>query len=110
MWLPLQVLPPRSRLWPLNCPSNEKFTSASSTIFSQCSMAWPGAPPPRAPVPPTLSPKFKGTEEFTFAAFTSKLITMQSRFPDALKTDVDKVNYALQYLEVLAKDDENLLT
>ncbi len=46
-------------------------------------------------VPPLLSPKFSGTCEFTFAEFTSKLVTMQSRCPESLKTDVDRINYAL---------------
>lgn len=77
----------------------------------------------RATVPPPLNPKFKGSDgQLSFAEFSSKLITMQSRFPEAFSTDVDKVNYALQslegipalyfapYVNGLARDDEQMLT
>ncbi len=85
-------------------------------------LAQRASPTSRAPVPPPLSPKFKGTGEFTFAEFSSKLVTMQSRYPDSLKTDVDKINYALQSLEGVpalyfapyvngqVNDDEDILT
>ncbi|KAF9554077.1 hypothetical protein EC968_009935, partial [Mortierella alpina] len=53
-------------------------------------LAQRASPTSRAPVPPPLSPKFKGTGEFTFAEFTSKLVTMHSRYPESLKSDVDK--------------------
>jgi len=47
-----------------------------------------------------LNPKFKGNEEgMTFTEFRSKLITSFARFPDALSSGPDKVNYALQSME-----------
>lgn len=86
------------------------------------SLASRSSTPSRATIPAPLSPKFKGTGEFTFAEFTSKLVTMHSRYPESLKSDVDKINYALQSLEGVpalyfapyvngqVNDDENLLT
>jgi hypothetical protein len=55
---------------------------------------------PRPAIPQPLSSKFKGNdEEPSFAEFKSKLNTTFARFPDALRTDRDKINYALQSME-----------
>jgi hypothetical protein len=78
---------------------------------------------PRSSAPQPLNPKFKGNEEgMTFTEFRSKLITSFARFPDALSSGPDKVNYALQsmegtpalffapYVNDEIPDDENYLT
>lgn len=55
---------------------------------------------PRSAAPQPLSPKFKGNDDgMSFTEFRSKLITSFARFPDALSTGVDRVNYALQSME-----------
>ncbi|KAF9176129.1 hypothetical protein BGZ50_001703, partial [Haplosporangium sp. Z 11] len=54
----------------------------------------------RAPIPPALSPKFKGEDgDMTFAEFRSKLYTQFLRFPESLSSDEERVNYALQSME-----------
>lgn len=54
----------------------------------------------RPHVPMPLSPKFKGVDgDMTYAEFKSKLRTSFARFPDALHTEEEKINYSLQSME-----------
>ncbi|KAF9397939.1 hypothetical protein BGZ76_008259, partial [Entomortierella beljakovae] len=47
-----------------------------------------------------LANKYKGNDdELTFPKFKTKLQTMFARFPDALKTDHDQIQFALQSME-----------
>jgi hypothetical protein len=54
----------------------------------------------RTPIPLPLPTKFKGLpDEMTFSEFKAKLHTAFLRFPDALSTDSEKINYAFQSME-----------
>src|SRR5690606_91248 len=52
---------------------------------------------PRSHVPMPHSTKFTGPEgDLSFVEFKAQLKTAVSRFPEALATDKDKINFALQ--------------
>ncbi|KAG0360829.1 hypothetical protein BG005_009793 [Podila minutissima] len=54
----------------------------------------------RFQIPTPLSPKFKGDDSETpFAEFWSKLKIVAERFPDALHSDQERINYAIQSME-----------
>ncbi|KAF9339063.1 hypothetical protein BGX26_009490, partial [Mortierella sp. AD094] len=55
---------------------------------------------PRHQIPLPLTTKYKGDDDdFTFSEFKAKLLSTFSRFPDALRSDHDRIQYALQSME-----------
>jgi Retrotransposon gag protein len=53
----------------------------------------------RAPIPPVLSPKFKGDDTLTVDEFKSKLTMTIERYEESLATDRDQVRFAIQSME-----------